>query len=261
MENVCLIRRESPRIGALKLYVMLCTIFGKDQMPGRDTFLGMLRKRHLMLPILKGRSTTNSNHRFHKYKNLIKEINLSGPNQLWVSDITYISLKEGVCYLHLVTDAFSHKILGWCVSSGLQSSYTLQALEMAMKNASLKDFSGLIHHSDRGIQYCCKEYVQVLCENGIRISMTEDYKPTENAIAERVNGIIKSECLYRRPKPDTLEQARNEIEDFIQFYNLKRPHMSIGYETPQEVYCNPDKWLVKKKWKNNFEHKIHFTHF
>ena len=150
-----------------------------------------------MLPPLRRRHTTNSNHNYHKYKNLIKDFTPTAPNQLWVADITYVDTDEGVCYLHLITDAFTHEIIGWVASDNLLASNTCDALEQAIGKTEEKLLTGLIHHSDRGSQYCCNAYVNRLNEVGVSISMTEDYKPTDNAIAERVNGIIKQEWLYR----------------------------------------------------------------
>jgi len=230
------IRFQAPRIGAFKLYTMLCGIFGRKNLPGRDSFFNLLRRKKLMLSPLKSRSTTNSNHRFHKYKNLIKGFTPTAPNSLWVSDITYIALKENVCYLHLVTDAYSHKIIGWCLAPGLHAIYTLEALNRALEQVKTGSVEGLIHHSDRGCQYCCNEYIRTLNERHIRISMTEDYKPTDNAIAERINGIIKTEWLYRKQKPGTIEEAREEIERDITFYNTQRPHMSNGMLTPEQAH-------------------------
>ena len=169
-------------------------------MPGRDSFLNMLRRHGLMQKLRRSRSTTNSNHRYHKWKNLIKGFKPTAANQLWQSDITYIDLAGGCCYLHLVTDAYSKKIVGWCLAESLAAVFTLKALRMAIEQAGGGNLSGLIHHSDRGIQYCCDLYVEELQKYSIQISMTEDYKPTDNALAERVNGIIKSESVYRQER-------------------------------------------------------------
>ena len=198
------IRGFDPGIGGVKLWKMLCVMFNTGWMPGRDSFLNLLRRRGLMQKPRRSRSTTNSNHRYHKWKNLIKGFRPTAANQLWQSDITYIDLAGGCCYLHLVTDAYSKKIVGWCLAESLAAAFTLKALRMAIGQAGGGDLSGLIHHSDRGIQYCCDLYVEELQKHGIQISMTEDYKPTDNALAERVNGIIKGESVYllrrmRRP--------------------------------------------------------------
>ena len=240
-------RSEDPGIGAYKLYLMLCEVYGRDQMKGRDSFFNLLRRKKLMLKPSKGRRTTNSNHRYHKYKNLIKGLVLDGPNQLWVSDITYISLKDSVCYLHLITDAYSHKIIGWCLAPGLHSIYTLNALNQAIEQCKGKDCSSLIHHSDRGSQYCCDLYVQTLTDHQIKISMTEDYKPTDNAIAERVNGIIKQEWLYKIALFENIEEAENKMRQIIDFYNNKRPHMSNNMMTPEKAHQGTG--VLKKCWK------------
>ena len=197
------IREEDAGIGRYKMWRMIQDAYMPDWMPGRDAFFKIMDRYGLTLPRPRPRHTTNSNHRFHKYRNLIKGIVLTEPNQLWVSDITYIDIEGDSDYLHLVTDA---------------------------------DLSGLIHHSDRGIQYCCNAYVEELVSHGISISMTEDYKPTDNAIAERVNGIIKQELVYRRKQFASYEEAYEAIERFITFYNDSRPHMSIDYQTPSVAH-------------------------
>ena len=158
-------------------------MFVSDWVPGRDSFFEILHTFKLVLPRPKPRHTTNSNHRYHTYKNQIKGFIPTRPNQLWVSDITYIDTVDGNCYLHLVTDAYSHKIVGWCLSETLHAIYTLTALRMAIEEAGADAVIGLIHHSDRGVQYCCDGYIAELNRYQIRISMTEDYKPTDNAIA------------------------------------------------------------------------------
>ena len=166
--------------------------------------------------------------RYRRYKNLIRGFVPTRPNQLWVSDITYIDLVDDCCYLHLVTDAYSHKIVGWCLSETLESEHTLEALRMAISQATADELKGLIHHSDRGVQYCCNAYTDELKKYGVKISMTEDYKPTDNAIAERVNGILKTEVIYRERRFKTYQDALDRISGFILFYNDTRPHYSIG---------------------------------
>ena len=242
------IRAQDSGIGGIKLWLMLCELFKTGWMPGRDSFLHMLRRHGLMQKPRRSRSTTNSNHRFHKWKNLIKGFIPTHPNELWVSDITYIDLESGFCYLHLVTDAYSKKIVGWCLAESLATVYTLKALRMAISQAGSGDLSGLIHHSDRGVQYCCDLYVEELQKHNILISMTEDYKPTDNAIAERVNGIIKNESVYLRKKRfATITEAREHIGRFIDFYNNRRPHMSLGYQTPEAVHRQSGE--QKRMWK------------
>ena len=246
------IRTEDPRIGGYKLWLMLTSMFGREYVPGRDRFFVIMRRKGLMLPKPKPRHTTNSNHRYHKWKNLIKNYIPMESNRLWVADITYIALSDGdVCYLHLITDAYSHKIVGWALADTLRAAVSMQALQMAIDQAvALRGsdaLTGLIHHSDRGVQYCCDAYVTMLKEHDITISMTEDYKPTDNAIAERINGILKVENVYPQRQLPTFEYARNLIPRFIQFYNYRRPHMSIGYKVP--AVAHKEQGEQKKMWK------------
>ena len=223
-------------------------------MPGRDAFLRLLRRHGLMQKPRRSRSTTNSNHRYRKWKNLIRDFKPTAANQLWQSDITYIDLAGGCCYLHLVTDAYSKKIVGWCLAESLASVFTLKALRMAIGQAGGGDLTGLIHHSDRGIQYCCDLYVEELQKHGIRISMTEDYKPTDNALAERVNGIIKGESAYRQERRfGTYGEALEQIGRFIAFYNSRRPHYSIGLQTPDTAHGQEGE--QKKMWKTKVYQK------
>ena len=243
------IRRMDPGIGCLKLWLMLKDMFQQDWMPGRDRFFEILRSRGYVLKRPKPRHTTNSNHRYHKYKNLIKGFIPTGPDQLWVSDITYIDTESGNCYLHLVTDAYSHKIVGWCLAETLEALNTIAALRDAILSTGKDDLTGLIHHSDRGVQYCCNDYVAELNKYHIAISMTEDYKPTDNAIAERVNGILKTEVIYRTMRFASIKDALRRISEYISFYNNKRPHMSIGMQTPEQAHqqTGEQKRLWKKK--------------
>ena len=219
VDAVKVIREQDPGIGYYKLWLMMNRMFLCGWVPGRDSFLRLLRNFHLMQKRPKPRHTTNSNHRYRRYKNLIRGFVPTRANQLWVSDITYIDLVDDCCYLHLVTDAYSHKIVGWCLSETLEAEYTLGALRMAIGQATADELKGLIHHSDRGVQYCCNAYTDELKKYGVKISMTEDYKPTDNAIAE----------------------------GFILFYNDTRPHYSIGMKTPSEVHTQtgPQKVMWK----------------
>ena len=181
------------------------------------------------------------------------------PNQLWVSDITYIELEKGCCYLHLVTDAYSHMVVGWVLADTLQAKHSVHALEMAIRGTGKTDLTGLTHHSDRGVQYCCNDYVAKLKEHHIMISMTEDYKPTDNAIAERVNGIIKQEMIYREMHFRTLTEARKRIARFIEFYNNDRPHMSIEMRTPVQIYTGNLNNI--SPWRKNFEQSMLFSRY
>ena len=228
------IREQAPGIGAYKLFVMLKDVY-PEKMMGRDRFYKLMKDRHLMLKPERCRHTTDSNHNYHKYKNLIKDMKVDRPHQLWVADITYIDTDEGVCYLHLITDAFTHEIIGWVLSDSLVAVNTIAALSQAMEQAGDADFSMLTHHSDRGSQYCCNAYIEKLNRVHASISMTEDYKPTDNAVAERVNGIIKQEWLYRMKRPENMTEARRIISDIVHFYNNKRPHMSNGMLTPVQM--------------------------
>ena len=250
--SVRAIRTEDPRIGGYKLWLMLIGMYGREHVPGRDRFFVMLRRRGLMLPKPKPRHTTNSNHRYRKWKNLIKDFTPMEANRLWVADITYIALADGdVCYLHLITDAYSRKIVGWALADTLKATVSMQALQMAIDQAAAMRGSdmlaGLIHHSDRGVQYCCDAYVSMLKKHGIAISMTEDYKPTDNAIAERFNGILKVESVYPQKQLPTLEHAQRLIPRFINFYNNSRPHMSIGYKMPAVAHMEQGE--QKRMWK------------
>ena len=258
LASVRAIRTEDPRIGGYKLWLMLIGMYGREHVPGRDRFFVMLRRRGLMLPKPKPRHTTNSNHRYRKWKNLIKDFTPMEANQLWVADITYIALADGdVCYLHLITDAYSRKIVGWALADTLKATVSMQALQMAIDQAAAMRGSdmlaGLIHHSDRGVQYCCDAYVSMLKKHGIAISMTEDYKPTDNAIAERFNGILKVESVYPQKQLPTLEHAQRLIPRFINFYNNARPHMSIGYKMPAVAHMEQGE--QKKMWKKRIYRK------
>lgn len=195
--------------------------------------------------------TTDSNHPYRKYPNLIKEFIPIAPNQLWVSDITYIIIGNGFGYLSLITDAFSRKIVGFCLHKTLAAQGTIIALKQALKNNP--NTKGLIHHSDRGVQYCCYEYVEILQKNRIKISMTEKGDPLENPIAERVNGILKTELLEEAYY--SFEQAKEGIAVAISTYNHLRPHNSIGDLTPFEVHSLNGTVKPKRLWKNYYKPK------
>jgi len=220
-------------------------------MPGRDAFIEILRKNGLMVKIRRRRryKTTDSSHNFHKYPNLIKDIIPSRPNEIWVSDITYIETGEGVCYLSLVTDAYSHKIVGWALGPTLETIYPLQALKMALSSISRLDACRLIHHSDRGCQYCSHAYVEILTSRGVSISMTESGDPLENAVAERVNGILKREWIYKMTIP-SIEECQSLLKRIINFYNNERPHMSIDWQTPAKAHEQIG--LQKRCWRSPY---------
>ncbi len=220
-------------------------------MPGRDVFIEILRKHNLMVHIKRRKryKTTDSNHNYRRYPNLIEGLVPSGPNQIWVSDITYIETDEGVCYLSLVTDSYSHKIVGWAVGPTLETIYPLEALQMALSSVHPTESRGLIHHSDRGCQYCSAVYVNELKSRGIQISMTQSGDPLENPIAERANGILKTEWIYKT-QIATRSACKALLERIIAFYNTERPHMSIGMQTPEEAHCQSGE--QKRCWKNSW---------
>ena len=219
---------------------------------GRDAFFDVLRAYGLLVRIRKRKAkTTDSNHPYRKYPNLIKEFIPIAPNQLWVCDITYIVMGDGFGYLSLITDAYSRKIVGFCLHKTLSAQGTIAALKQALKNNP--NTKGLIHHSDRGVQYCCHEYVEILQSKHIKISMTENGDPLENAIAERVNGILKTELLKERFH--SFAEAQEAIAIAISTYNHLRPHNSIGNLTPFEAHSLNRSVLPKRLWKNYYQPK------
>lgn len=230
------IRHKLPRLGGRKLYYMLKDDISRlPSNPGRDKFFYILRKNGLLIkPSKQYRNTTNSHHRFRIYSNLIKNITISKPKMVFVSDITYIRLNKGFCYLFLITDVYSRKIVGYALSKSLAAAGAIVAMKMAL--SSLQSPEGLIHHSDRGFQYCCDEYVALLVQNGIQISMGEAGNPYDNAIAERVNGILKTEFLLNITFA-SFQQANQATIEAVNMYNELRPHMSIGYMTPSQKYA------------------------
>lgn len=201
---------------------------------GRDTLFNVLRE-HRMLTLRKKYSarTTNSYHRFYKYNNIIKDIEITRPNQVWVSDITYIRTVKGFCYLALITDMYSRKIIGYDLSDSLELKGCVRALNKALYRT--KNTKGLIHHSDRGIQYCSNVYTQILKRNKIGISMTEENHCYENAMAERVNGILKDE-FYLDQTFTNVAHAKRATKNAIKLYNEIRLHLSLNFKTPNMVY-------------------------
>lgn len=192
--------------------------------------------------------TTDSRHHYRKYPNLIADVVPSRPNEIWVSDITYVETDEGVCYLSLITDTYSHKIVGWAVGPTLETVYPLNALKMALATIDDVTASRLIHHSDRGCQYCSNEYVSELKKRHVNISMTQSGDPLENAIAERANGILKVEWLYKM-RITTRDECRSILDRIIDFYNTQRPHMSIGMQPPEAVHMQTGE--QRRCWKNS----------
>ena len=202
---------------------------------GRDALFKVLASHNLLVKRRKRRVfTTQSFHWLRKYSNLIRDYKPQEPDRLWVSDITYWKIGAGYVYISLITDAYSHKVVGYHVADTLETVETIKALKMALSQRG-RSSRELIHHSDRGIQYCSSNYVNLLMKNKIRISMTESSDPLENPVAERVNGIIKNEYLdcYQI---DSLPEAESLLKEVVNLYNTERPHMSIGNLTPEEVH-------------------------
>jgi len=228
-------RKSLPREGVRKLMKSLNNDFEKQQLKvGRDTLFKVLRNNN-MLTLRKKYSarTTNSYHRFYKYNNIIKNIDVNRSNQVWVSDITYIRTVKGFCYLALITDMYSRKIVGYDISDNLELKGCVRALNKAIYQA--KSINGLIHHSDRGIQYCSNVYTQILKRKKIDISMTQENHCYENAMAERVNGILKGE-FYLDQTFMNVAHAKRAAKNAIKLYNEIRLHLSLDYKTPNMVY-------------------------
>lgn len=223
------------REGGRKLYYWLKPkLESKGIKMGRDKLFDLLREREMLVYRKKKyHKTTNSTHRFYKHKNLIKEFKPNGVNQLWVADITYLKMHKGHSYLALITDAYSRKIVGYDISDSLELTGSLRALKMAIRQ--LPKNHRLIHHSDRGIQYCSNAYTGLLSRNGINISMTEENHCYENAMAERVNGILKDE-FYLDNCFKNKNIARKVSKNAINLYNNERLHLSLNYKTPNQVH-------------------------
>lgn len=241
-------------MGGRKLYELLGPFMLEHQIKmGRDALFDLLAANHLLVRRRKRRvHTTNSFHWLRKYPNLAKGFVPVKANQLWVSDITYWKTRTGFLYISLITDAFSHKIVGCQVAGTLEAVACVKALEMAIKDQN-QPIEGLIHHSDRGIQYCSSGYVKLLQDNNIQISMTENGDPLENAIAERINGIIKEEYLdfYQ---VNNLAEAEGLLKQVVRLYNDERPHMSIGNLVPSQVHLTNQK--TEKLWKNYYSKPV-----
>jgi transposase InsO family protein len=243
-------RELMPKLGGRKLLELIRPRLPTELSIGRDSFFDFLRRYGLLVGKRRRRvKTTYSNHWLRKYPNLIKGFVPTGANQLWVSDITYVETKAGFVYLNLITDAYSRKIVGWTVGESLEAKYTVEALRMALKQVP-KGTEGLIHHSDRGVQYCSAEYTKVLNKNHVQISMTENGDPRENAIAERVNGILKDEWLNQM-KLSSIEEAIKALKRIVQIYNSSRPHASLDMKTPE--YAHSQSGEFKKHWKTYYK--------
>jgi len=228
------IRQTMPRIGAKKLYFLLNNEL-KELKIGRDKFITILRANHLLIvPKRSYHITTNSHHRFRKHQNQILELQIQRPEQVWVSDITYIGKRENPCYLSLVTDAYSKKIVGFNVADNMNTESSMVALKNAVKNRKYTSLS-LIHHSDRGLQYCANDYQKILNKSNIKCSMTQNSDPYENAVAERINGILKQEFAIDKFNA-ALPVMKFLVKNAIEIYNEKRPHYSNFMLTPNQMH-------------------------
>lgn len=240
------IRMLMPRLGGKKLYFLL-----KDKLSllkvGRDKLFRILKANHmLIIPKRSYHITTDSHHRFRKHKNLVSTMDIEEPESVWVSDITYVGTRTNPSYLALITDAYSKKIVGYDVSKSLSMDGSLRALEMAVNNRKHKE-SPLIHHSDRGLQYCSNEYQRLLEKNEIKPSMTEKYDPYENAIAERINGILKQEFSVAQ-KINDFKVKKKLVKNAIEIYNNIRPHLSNQMLTPKQMHVQ--KKIRPKQYKS-----------
>lgn len=228
------IRKEMPRIGTRKLYFLLKPDFDRLQIKiGRDALFAYLKTEHLLIKPKKNYiKTTNSKHWLTKHPNLLKELVPQRPEHVFVSDITYVKSRERTHYLSLVTDAYSRKIVGYKLSDDMSAQNVVQAFKMAIKH---RKYNGeLIHHSDRGLQYCSSKYQDELFKNKVKPSMTDGYDCYQNALAERINGILKQEFLiYKCNNGKELSQL---IKESIKTYNNKRPHLSLNMKTPNFVH-------------------------
>jgi putative transposase len=254
LQEVLNIRKRLPSLGTRKLHHVLQPRLALHKINiGRDYLFDLLAEHNLLIRRRKRKIiTTDSRHWMRKYSNLIKPITVTRPEQIWVSDITYIKMINQWGYLSLITDAYSRKIMGYNFRNDLAAEGCIAALQMALNNKVYNE--PLIHHSDRGSQYCSQQYIKLLLENNIAISMTENGDPYENALAERMNGIIKTEFnLYNTQLG--FEQTGKLIEKSINAYNSLRPHASCDYMTPDETHLQTGQ--LNKRWKH---YKRHYNH-
>lgn len=252
LEFAVLIREDDPGLGGEKIFEMYKKEFKNGKPIGRDAFLSVLNENGMKIrqKLRRKPKTTDSTHGLPTYPNLIKEFIPTSPNQLWVSDITYILIKErdgsySFCYLSLIMDAYTKEIVGWSVGPTLETAYPLEALRMALKRIEGKTKVNLIHHSDRGCQYASSQYISLLRSYGIRISMTESGDPLENSEAERLNNTMKNELL-KGLTFTCVEDVEFRVLRAVEFYNNRRPHMSIDMMTPAEAaFCDGE---IQKRW-------------
>ena len=253
IQEVLRIRKNHRRMGCRKLYEMLQDFMLQHHIKmGRDALFTMLAAHHLLIRKRKRKvQTTHSLHWLRKYPNLIKNFMPTAINQLWVSDITYWKIKDKYMYISFITDAFSRKIVGYNVAPTLEAVESVSSLRMAFSALGAESHSQLVHHSDRGVQYCSAQYVKLLQDYNVQISMTENGDPLENAIAERINGIIKEEYLNVY-EVENIHQAKQLLKDVVDLYNNERPHMSIGNLTPNQIHQSNNQIIPEKLWKNYY---------
>lgn len=241
-------RKVAKRVGGKKLFLILKEELLLHEIKiGRDKFLEVLKVNDLLVT-RKRRSiqTTMSRHRLRKYPNIAKDLEIDRSEQLWVSDITYLSVESTHCYLILITDAYSRKVVGYNFGRNMDTAFCIKALENALCERCFPE-RALMHHSDRGVQYCSKAYVKTLVDEQIKISMTENGDPLENALAERMNGIFKSNFALDE-KFITFEKAQETIDAAIEYYNNRLPHSSVDMLTPNEAHQKTGK--LKMHWKS-----------
>ncbi|MCC6542034.1 MAG: IS3 family transposase [Flavobacteriales bacterium] len=250
LHRVRAIRQVQPRLGGLKLYGKLREHILQLPVPfGRDRFFDLLREEKLLIAGRKRRvRTTLSSHGLPVYPDLVKGLVIQRPGEVWVSDITYWAVEEGFYFIFLITDACSHKIIGHHVATSMDGEHAVAALRMAQKG-SLHPLQGIIHHSDRGSQYCYAQYVKALRSQGMRISMTETSDPRDNAVAERVNGILKNELLAHH-QVTSIAQAKALVEQAIAIYNTDGPHLSCDMLEPDKAHLLDHK--PQRRWKNYY---------
>ena len=251
LEQIDAIRKQQPRCGGRKLFIGLQTFFKEHNMSmGRDKFFDLLKRNKLLVRKTKRNVyTTNSKHHYYRYPNLVKGFTPLKAHELWVADITYIPLKERFAYLFLITDAYSRKIVGFHVSDDMKVSSAVIALKKALAQKPAETI--VIHHSDRGIQYCSTEYVNLLMQHNAMISMTDNGDPLENAIAERMNGILKTELISSYY--NTIDDASMHISRCITIYNYKRRHSSLNYQIPDDVHKQKGPQI--RRWKNYYQQR------
>ncbi len=250
IQRVRELRSRMPKLGGLKLYQELGQEIKSLPVPfGRDQFFDLLRDRGLLNRKRRRQvRTTMSRHGFPVYPDLVKGFKITRPGQVWVSDITYWRVEKGFYFIFLITDACSRKIIGYHVGMSMDGAHAVAALNMAMRN-SAHSLNGIVHHSDRGSQYCYTRYVNTLKEQGMLVSMTEDSDPRDNAIAERVNGILKNELLAHH-KVQNIAQAKALLHEAISIYNEERPHLSCNMLKPSEAHTLDHS--LPRRWRTSY---------